>query len=115
MATTVAKIAYPSSAPPRPYSLPSRRTGVHGPSPSSHPIIAGCLSRWPYINTVDFASPATSMKITGVRPSISFTSTVLMYGHLDKQPAMIGWEDGLGPWTPVLRDGKLYGRGGADD
>jgi acetylornithine deacetylase/succinyl-diaminopimelate desuccinylase-like protein len=42
-------------------------------------------------------------------------STVLMYGHLDKQPAMVGWEEGLGPWTPVLRDGCLYGRGGADD
>jgi acetylornithine deacetylase/succinyl-diaminopimelate desuccinylase-like protein len=42
-------------------------------------------------------------------------STVLMYGHLDKQPAMVGWEEGLGPWTPVLRDGKLFGRGGADD
>jgi len=41
--------------------------------------------------------------------------TVLMYGHLDKQPAMIGWEEGLGPWEPVLRDGRLYGRGGADD
>ncbi len=43
------------------------------------------------------------------------SSTVLMYGHLDKQPAMVGWNDGLGPWTPVLRDGKLFGRGGADD
>ena len=42
-------------------------------------------------------------------------STVLMYGHLDKQPAMVGWEPGLGPWTPVMRDGRLYGRGGADD
>ncbi|HVT05434.1 MAG TPA: M20 family metallopeptidase [Thermoanaerobaculia bacterium] len=42
-------------------------------------------------------------------------STVLLYGHLDKQPAMIGWEDGLGPWTPVRRDGKLFGRGAADD
>ena len=41
--------------------------------------------------------------------------TVLLYGHLDKQPPMHGWHDGLGPWTPVLRDGKLYGRGGADD
>jgi acetylornithine deacetylase/succinyl-diaminopimelate desuccinylase-like protein len=41
--------------------------------------------------------------------------TVLMYGHLDKQPEMVGWEDGLGPWIPVIRDGKLYGRGGADD
>jgi acetylornithine deacetylase/succinyl-diaminopimelate desuccinylase-like protein len=42
-------------------------------------------------------------------------STVLMYGHLDKQPPMTGWVDGLGPYTPVVRDGKLYGRGGADD
>jgi acetylornithine deacetylase/succinyl-diaminopimelate desuccinylase-like protein len=42
-------------------------------------------------------------------------STILMYGHLDKQPAMVGWDPGLGPWTPVLRDGRLYGRGGADD
>lgn len=41
--------------------------------------------------------------------------TVLLYGHLDKQPEMEGWEEGLGPWEPVLRDGKLYGRGAADD
>ena len=41
--------------------------------------------------------------------------TILMYGHCDKQPEMTGWADGLGPWIPVIRDGKLYGRGGADD
>jgi acetylornithine deacetylase/succinyl-diaminopimelate desuccinylase-like protein len=41
--------------------------------------------------------------------------TVLLYGHLDKQPEMTGWAEGLGPWTPVLRDNRLYGRGGADD
>jgi acetylornithine deacetylase/succinyl-diaminopimelate desuccinylase-like protein len=41
--------------------------------------------------------------------------TVLLYGHLDKQPPMTGWDEDLGPWTPVLRDGRLYGRGGADD
>ena len=40
---------------------------------------------------------------------------VLLYGHLDKQPEMTGWEEGLGPWTPVIRGDKLYGRGGADD
>ena len=40
---------------------------------------------------------------------------VLLYGHLDKQPEMTGWSDGLGPWTPVLEGDKLYGRGGADD
>src|SRR5919108_3661811 len=41
--------------------------------------------------------------------------TVLLYGHVDKQPEMVGWSEGLGPWTPVMRDGKLYGRGAADD
>src|ERR1700761_8440216 len=41
--------------------------------------------------------------------------TVLLYGHLDKQPPVGGWADGLGPWTPVFRDGKLFGRGAADD
>ena len=41
--------------------------------------------------------------------------TVLMYGHLDKQPEMTGWRAGLGPWTPVIEHGRLYGRGGADD
>jgi acetylornithine deacetylase/succinyl-diaminopimelate desuccinylase-like protein len=41
--------------------------------------------------------------------------TVVLYGHLDKQPEMTGWSDGLGPWTPVLKGDRLYGRGGADD
>jgi acetylornithine deacetylase/succinyl-diaminopimelate desuccinylase-like protein len=41
--------------------------------------------------------------------------TVLLYGHLDKQPEMTGWRAGLGPWIPVYEDGKLYGRGSADD
>ena len=40
---------------------------------------------------------------------------VLLYGHLDKQPEMTGWAEGLGPWQPVIRDDKLFGRGGADD
>ena len=43
------------------------------------------------------------------------TETVLMYGHLDKQPEFTGWRSDLGPWTPKMVDGKLYGRGGADD
>lgn len=41
--------------------------------------------------------------------------TVVLYGHLDKQPEMTGWREGLGPWTPVREGDRLYGRGGADD
>jgi acetylornithine deacetylase/succinyl-diaminopimelate desuccinylase-like protein len=48
---------------------------------------------------------------TGGRPG----DTVMLYGHLDKQPEMAGWRDGLGPWTPVIEGDKLFGRGGADD
>ena len=40
---------------------------------------------------------------------------VLLYGHLDKQPEMVGWRDDLGPWKPVVDGDRLYGRGGADD
>ncbi len=43
------------------------------------------------------------------------TDTVLLYGHLDKQPEFSGWRRDLGPWTPKYEDGLLYGRGGADD
>ncbi len=42
-------------------------------------------------------------------------NTVLLYGHLDKQPEMMGWNEGFGPWKPVLKENKLFGRGGADD
>jgi len=62
------------------------------------------------VHELEERTPVIFMEIAG-----DDSSTVLMYGHLDKQPAMVGWEEGLGPWTPVLRDGKLYGRGGADD
>src|SRR6476619_130030 len=41
--------------------------------------------------------------------------TVLLYGHLDKQPEMVGWRADGGAWTPLIENGKLYGRGGADD
>ncbi|HEX2122898.1 MAG TPA: M20 family metallopeptidase [Thermoanaerobaculia bacterium] len=62
------------------------------------------------VHEIEDRTPVIFMEIEG-----DDSATVLMYGHLDKQPAMVGWEEGLGPWTPVLRDGKLYGRGGADD
>uniref|UniRef100_A0A7S1IK55 Peptidase M20 dimerisation domain-containing protein n=1 Tax=Eutreptiella gymnastica TaxID=73025 RepID=A0A7S1IK55_9EUGL len=43
------------------------------------------------------------------------TNSILMYGHMDKQPPLLPWAEGLDPYTPVIRDGRLYGRAGADD
>ncbi|GAB2997559.1 M20/M25/M40 family metallo-hydrolase [Saccharothrix stipae] len=57
-------------------------------------------------------TPVLLVDVPGTAPT---SDTVLMYGHLDKQPPVGGWGDGLGPWTPVVRDGRLYGRGAADD
>jgi acetylornithine deacetylase/succinyl-diaminopimelate desuccinylase-like protein len=59
-------------------------------------------------------SPMIVMEIPATQGA-SATDTVLLYGHLDKQPEMTGWRDGLGPWTPVREGDRLYGRGGADD
>jgi acetylornithine deacetylase/succinyl-diaminopimelate desuccinylase-like protein len=55
-------------------------------------------------------TPLLFLEIPGAAPG-----TVLLYGHLDKQPEMNGWREGLGPWQPVIEGDKLYGRGGADD
>ena len=60
--------------------------------------------------TLPGRTPVIYMEIPGVGDD-----TVLLYGHLDKQPEMTGWFEGLGPWQPVLKGDKLYGRGGADD
>jgi len=55
-------------------------------------------------------TPVIFMEIPG-----EGSETVLLYGHLDKQPEMTGWRAGLSPWNPVREGDKLYGRGGADD
>lgn len=59
-------------------------------------------------------TPLLLLEIPATGPETG-DDTVLLYGHLDKQPEMTGWDEGLGPWIPVLRGDKLYGRGGADD
>ena len=60
-------------------------------------------------------TPVLFFEVPATRPSNAQSETVLMYGHLDKQPEFSGWRNDLGPWTPKFEDGKLYGRGGADD
>jgi acetylornithine deacetylase/succinyl-diaminopimelate desuccinylase-like protein len=58
-------------------------------------------------------TPVLFFEVEGTRAAAP--QTILMYGHLDKQPEFTGWRNDLGPWTPKYEDGKLYGRGGADD
>ncbi len=58
-------------------------------------------------------TPVIFFEIVGTRAGSA--QTVLMYGHLDKQPEFTGWRNDLGPWTPKYEGGKLFGRGGADD
>ncbi len=74
-----------------------------------------CLTRnipgmWLEVVRLPGRTPLIYMEIPG-----DSDNTVLLYGHLDKQPEMSGWREGLGPWQPVLDGDKLYGRGGADD
>ncbi len=83
------------------------------------------VRRWLVARDIEGAT-AEVLRLPGKSPVLLFdvppagevgadAGTVLLYGHLDKQPPVGGWSEGLGPWTPVLRDGRLYGRGAADD
>ena len=60
-------------------------------------------------------TPVMFFEVAATRSTHPASQTILMYGHLDKQPEFDGWRAGLGPWTPKYLDGKLFGRGGADD
>ncbi len=74
--------------------------------------IAGLSSR---VVELPSRTPVIVAEIPAFGEQKSPSGTVLLYGHCDKQPEMIGWEPDLGPWKPVRRGEKLYGRGGADD
>ena len=63
---------------------------------------------------LDGRSPLLLVEVAAT-PGAAARGAVLLYGHLDKQPPVGGWSEGLGPWQPVLRDGRLYGRGAVDD
>ena len=66
------------------------------------------------IVTIDGHTPCLFFDVPATG-TLGNEKTVAFYGHLDKQPEMEGWRADLGPWIPKLEDGKLYGRGGADD
>jgi acetylornithine deacetylase/succinyl-diaminopimelate desuccinylase-like protein len=63
------------------------------------------------------------VRLEGLTPVLMVTveatapddATVILYGHLDKQPPLGDWSDGLGPYSPVRRGDRLFARGVADD
>jgi acetylornithine deacetylase/succinyl-diaminopimelate desuccinylase-like protein len=91
----------------------------HGHMHRAVELIADWCKRQPIeglvVEVIEHAgrTPIIWAEVPGAGPRAE--ETVLLYGHLDKQPEMTGWAEGLGPWTPVLRGDRLYGRGGADD
>lgn len=66
------------------------------------------------VHQIEDLTPTITLEMPGNLPD-GESETVLLYGHLDKQPEFMGWDEGLDPWTPVLKNERLYGRGGADD
>src|SRR4029079_4030092 len=91
----------------------------HGHMDKATDLLAGwARSQLPKCATLEVVrlgerTPVIFIEIPGTGGKAS--DTVLLYGHLDKQPEMAGWRDRLRPWTPVIEGDKLYGRGGADD
>ena len=88
----------------------------HGYNDAAADLIAGWCRQQPVegmkveVRRLPGLTPIVLVDVPGEVPDC-----VLLYGHLDKQPEFTGWLPGLSPWEPVIRDGKLYGRGGADD
>ncbi len=78
-------------------------------------VEAWCREHAPKGTTVEVVRLENRTPVIFMESPGDTSDTVLLYGHLDKQPEMTGWSEGLGPWTPVLRGDRLYGRGGADD
>jgi len=57
-------------------------------------------------------TPVLVITIDATAPT---TGTVLLYGHLDKQPPLGAWSEGLDPYQPVRRGNRIFARGVADD
>lgn len=92
---------------------------AHGHMERAVELVQGWLSA----NAVD-GTTVTVHRLPGLTPVIvadvpatdpDATGTVLLYGHLDKQPEMAGWLEGFGPWDPRLDGDRLFGRGAGDD
>lgn len=64
------------------------------------------------IQRLEGRTPVLTVTVPATAP---VAGTCVLYGHLDKQPPLGDWSEGLDPYVPVRRGDRLYGRGLADD
>ncbi len=87
------------------------QTAVH----EAAEAIVGMLPDYGFDNArlleVEGGNPAVFAEI----PAPDGAPTLLLYAHYDVQPPGPAEEWDTGPFEPVERDGRLYGRGAADD
>jgi acetylornithine deacetylase/succinyl-diaminopimelate desuccinylase-like protein len=57
----------------------------------------------------------TPVLVVTVAATAPGDGTAVLYGHLDKQPPLGDWSEGLAPFEPVRRGDRVYARGIADD
>jgi acetylornithine deacetylase/succinyl-diaminopimelate desuccinylase-like protein len=64
------------------------------------------------IHRLDGRTPILVITVEATAPG---DGTAVLYGHLDKQPPLGDWSDGLSPYEPVRREDRLFARGVGDD
>ena len=65
--------------------------------------------------TIERLEARTPLLVVTVEATSTGTGTAVLYGHLDKQPPLGDWSDGLAPFSPTRVGDRLYARGLADD
>ncbi len=64
------------------------------------------------IRRIDHRTPVLVVTVAATAPG---DGTAVLYGHLDKQPPLGDWSEGLAAFEPVRRGDRVYARGIADD
>lgn len=92
------------------WSDPARRDEVHRSADA-----VATLLRDAGFGSVEIVSEGGAPAVIAHHPAPAGAPTVLLYAHHDVQPEGDSAQWDSPPFTPTERDGRLYGRGTADD
>ena len=90
----------------------------HGYLEAAAQLLAGWASTRALANvdvTIHRLEGRTPTLVVTVDSTAGDGGTVVLYGHLDKQPPLGDWSAGLDPFIPVRRGDRLFARGVSDD